>query len=778
VDAQDMRETTADLQDTAAELEIAAGVTVTGVAAGQITRCEQPASGHRVLLWLTTQLGVSKNGPPCVVGFPHTTKIGETTVGGDGDFAISFNVHRPPHTCYFRATIRVDVLDGPTLVWRSPERLPAATVGFDHELVPGCSEGDSVVRVIDDIGVPVANAEVYVNGHLRGRTDNGGTLVASPGFVAGDQLVARKLVHQNATPRPGHEEGSDGNWNYHVYVTSLRVGHDANGDGVELNQQTVTVVGFLDDIHVLRVQKRNTLIGLNLRASIEWDATSLDIERYRDRICDLSELLYNATDGQMLVERVTFSDDRRGWNQADIRIFADLNRTSNASADGLFRDTGYINMNPNDAHYAGDLLHELGHYAFGVLDEYDEDAQGDPSDGPPCTLNSLDDEGPYGDGFEKDSCFMRGSHDGTDGKNQKKLCSMFAANPHAPGTEQGPVDCWSDLVSRFSDATRWRLLTPVGRAAIVGRLPDSPVPLQGPTPAPPPHDRPRSFVPLRGWKTSRYHSQVTNANLCDGLVVRARLDGEAVGNARVWLHTTRVWPLATQRRRIYQGRTRLTRPYRLAYDVNTGPGEIPLRGAHVGDRVSVVLAMGFLAFGEALVEACDTTVEVDLERFDIGPFGLAERLAELGAGRVPIVRFVWPGERTAVASADGALRLVLPDGSVGSPTELTIEERPDLLASPPPGYRVHSGPYQVSSSHGDVLAGPITIRFSVPDHDAPDPTAAVVMELSPGGAWTPVASTVVAQPFVASARVARLGAWLLAEQPVNAAVEDRAPSRG
>ena len=51
----------------------------------------------------------------------------------------------------------------------------------------------------------------------------------------------------------------------------------------------------------------------------------------------MSELLYNATDGQFLVERVTVIDNRRYWDDADVRIYANLNQHSQADVGDIFR---------------------------------------------------------------------------------------------------------------------------------------------------------------------------------------------------------------------------------------------------------------------------------------------------------------------------------------------------------------------------------------------------------------------------------------------------------
>ena len=322
---------------------------------------------------------------------------------------------------------------------------------------------------------------------------------------------------------------------------------------------------------MLRLERRNTLIGFNLRASIEWDATPADFVRYRDHLYDLSELLYNATDGQMLVEQVTIADDGLYWDEADVQIYASLNQAANADPDGLFDDSDHIRLNPNDAHFAGTFLHEFGHYAFGVRDEYEDASdEDDKSDGPPCTLASDVDTAPFGEGFGKDSCFMRGAREGAAGENQKKLCSMHPANPHAPGTEQGPVDCWTEVIDRYGDSSKWRLQTPVSRNAIVDRLPESGQPLKGDTPAPGNDDRPRSFIPILDWKTRSSEVPASHSRLCERLTLRARRNGRLVEGARVWLVTR-------QGRAIYQGWTRVQNPYDLEYGAQTGPGEIPIR---------------------------------------------------------------------------------------------------------------------------------------------------------------------------------------------------------
>jgi hypothetical protein len=679
------------------------------------------------------------------VSWPTSSRVGEDTVSSDGGFAISVDVFRPSDACYFTAKAWVEVYDGATRVWQSEQRVLTATVRFDHELVPDCSEGSSVIRVIDEAGHTVRSAEVFVNGRLRGRTDDTGILMVAEGLDNDDLLVARKAMKSAATPR---------DWIYKVYVTSMRVRHNANGDNVEVPQQRVSDP---EEVQVLRLERRNALVGFNLHASIEWDATQLDFERYRDRLHDLSELLYNATDGQMLVEEVTISDDGLYWDEADIRIYTNLNQASVASLDGLFNDTGRIRMNPNDAYFVGSLLHEFGHYAFGVLDEY-EDASGpsDLSDGPPCTLASDGTTAPFGNGFGKDSCFMRGARDGVAGRNQKKLCSMHPANPHAPGTEQGPVDCWSEVIDRYGDSSNWRLQTPVSRSAIVDRLPDSGQPLRGVQPPPGTDERPRSFIPIREWKAKVTEIPRNQVRLCQNLTARVRLDSGVVEGARVWLNTT-------QGRSVYQGWTKVARPYNLAYGVRTRPGEIPIRGAHVGDRLRAYLPLGGLSYarGEVQVTACDLLLTIDLERVDIELPALKAWAATTSEPTGPAVRAVWPEERKAIASVDGRLRLVLQDGSIRSSDELRLEERPDLVPALPAEKYVVSGPYVAALASGYDFAEPVLLRFGVPEHETLEPDALEVWERDAKGRWSTLPCTLVHEPLVVTATTERPGAWIL-----------------
>ena len=349
---------------------------------------------------------------------------------------------------------------------------------------------------------------------------------------------------------------------------------------------------------------------------------------------------------------------------------------------------------------------------------------------------------------------MRGAREGTGGKNQKKLCSMHAANPHAPGTEQGPVDCWTELIDRFGDSAKWRLQTPVTRNAIVDRLPDSGLALKGDEPPPGDDQRPRSFVPVLDWKTTLGEVRASHRNLCDQLVLRARYQGSVVEGAQTWLITA-------EGRRILQGRTKVAKPYRLNYGVQTGPGEIPIRGAHIGDHLDVYLPLGGLAFAFDRVEvsACGETLVANLERVDVDPREVDDWLIDVV--RKPVVRPLWPEERKAIASADGRLRLVMQDGSIATAGELRLAERPNLLPPLPERHTVVSGPYLATCTSGERLHRPAVLRFDVPEHETSQPQTFKVWAGDADGTWAELESRTTSNPCVVTAKAEQLGVWVL-----------------
>src|SRR5262249_55990585 len=148
---------------------------------------------------------------------------------------------------------------------------------------------------------------------------------------------------------------------------SVPLWHDANGDHPMFQTSVVADPGAVQD---LVIQRRNVVFGFNVLASVEWDATVDELTYIRDRFLETSELIFNGTDGQFLIERVEVHGSRFYWDEADYRIYADWDQPSNADIGAIDSNNGRVRMNPFDTFYPGVIYHEFGHYAFHVDDEY------------------------------------------------------------------------------------------------------------------------------------------------------------------------------------------------------------------------------------------------------------------------------------------------------------------------------------------------------------------------------------------------------------------------
>jgi hypothetical protein len=582
------------------------------------------------------------------------------------------------------------------------------------------------------------------------------------------------------------------------------------------------IVGNPGAVQDLIVRRRNVLFGFNLVASVEWDATASEMVYFRDRLLETSELIFNGTDGQFLIEQLSIADNGTRWVEADIRIYANWSQRSETGSN-ISETDGPIRMNPLDAFYPGVFFHELGHYAFYLADEYMPLDCWTGAENPFCTLASDPDlpRTPFTDGEGKDSCLMRGSQY----KNQKKFCSRHPANPHVDCTWQGPVDCWTTITQHYWGFSAWRLQSPNNRGVIVDRLPDSGLPL-GTTTVPPPGEQiPRSYVPLAGWKTRAQVLDVARSGERPGLIVRTLHNGEPLDNVRVTLHTT-------DGRILLQGRTRDTD---VPGGVSTGEGGILIRGAHVGDVIRAVFSMWpFTVRGRATVPDGTDPLVIELERDDsplavhttpAGTDQLSIEVTQFSIVERPIVSMLRNGDseliRVATAfdtarathaaviarsaadheceffvtgfdhkgrpsellsqmrasrvldeshmirSAGAELRLLLPDGSPSLPVQIVVEDAGDVpLPELGRGDVLLVTPQRVVSSQGDglrkpaqiVLAGPYLNRGPAPTK----PSSQLELLRYDGEAgWRTVKARLHVDPPTASAVIDRLGVFAL-----------------
>ncbi len=230
------------------------------------------------------------------------------------------------------------------------------------------------VRVEDENGLPVPGARVYRNGQFAGITDNEGVFIFNQ-LQARDTLAALQHLYEQPTDRAAHDDGS-GNFAYRVYRTSIPV----IGSGEVLSY----TVPDSDQRHTLTISPSNTLVLFNLVVSVEWDATDDYLAMLEDAFRQASKYLYDVTDGQMALGQVTIYDRAQYWADADfqfstkniVRPYAFVGGiTSSDEAHtirvGRFWDGGSGNNGHwNEPPGYRTLIHEFGHYALYLYDEY------------------------------------------------------------------------------------------------------------------------------------------------------------------------------------------------------------------------------------------------------------------------------------------------------------------------------------------------------------------------------------------------------------------------
>ncbi len=140
------------------------------------------------------------------------------------------------------------------------------------------------------------------------------------------------------------------------------------------------------------VSLRHTEYRYNLLASLEWDASELYVQGLQRDFRQMSNYLYDVTDGQARLDTVVILDDRSQWDDADIRVTASNVYWPNAGIAGMaFQGFPPITVprkwfgDPDSCRTFSYLLHplmdavsdnyrtmahELGHYGFAFSDEY------------------------------------------------------------------------------------------------------------------------------------------------------------------------------------------------------------------------------------------------------------------------------------------------------------------------------------------------------------------------------------------------------------------------
>jgi len=373
------------------------------------------------------------------------------------------------------------------------------------------------ILVIDEANFPVPAAEVYANGVLLGRTDTSGMLNASPPLGDGTSIVAKRFIVESTTYRGNHAQGSYQDWKFRAYTSNVAVQNDGSLTTFSVKLEPNPLAP-----QVVRVLKQNALIGLHVVASVEWDASTAELETVKQKLINASRFLYNATDGQVLIERADVVDDGAVWEDADYRVYANQSLRENVDCPlgAFFDDSFWCNGSWVHVQIGSDgptYAHEFGHYGFDLGDEYSDD-----DSSVQCTFAlSLGTNppglNPFQAGMPAASCMMFYQW------SAPKLCSNRSGNPHVHGTDQGDDSCWSTLIDHFKDDRdnpRWTLQSPDTRGAILGTI-------NGTNP------------PLPAWAPQVVIDNHTRPNLCAPLTFTATDDdGNPQTGREIWLHTT------------------------------------------------------------------------------------------------------------------------------------------------------------------------------------------------------------------------------------------------
>ncbi|HPB31904.1 MAG TPA: hypothetical protein PLB62_10655, partial [Candidatus Sumerlaeota bacterium] len=327
----------------------------------------------------------------------------------------------------------------------------------------------TLVLVRDEDGNPMEGARVYHNCLEVGPTDADGATWVND-LALGDRICARYLIDETGTERPnrmwGSVEGED--WAWRTWLTSIDIHNDGGFYDYYVNDLT--------NPYYLIIRKRNVLKGYNLVASVLWDASEAYLNDLVTGFHHASDFLYNATDGQFYFEHVSIRDCGDQWDYADFHFGFDV--WPNARVGGLmeYDSSAQIRMPQffdGNHTYRGSyihraaystLIHEFGHYGFGLYDEYFVYHDGEKVDAQ-CTHNAYDPSSPYR--LERDlaASLMDNQY------GAEEFCSNISVNPHNTDTDQHTehgVCCWDWIKSAHHSSTGlWELRTPEDRFGVV-----------------------------------------------------------------------------------------------------------------------------------------------------------------------------------------------------------------------------------------------------------------------------------------------------------------------
>ncbi len=193
----------------------------------------------------------------------------------------------------------------------------------------------------------------------------------------GDTLKISRLVYTQLSPRHSTVAGT-------MYTILL--------DNGEFLEDGALVFDTCSYSSYQEIKLDHTEYRYNLLVSIEWDAEESYVQGLTADFRQMSNYLYDVSDGQIRLDTVVILDDRSQWNEADIQIKASNVYWPNAGIMGIawtgfppiklprkwFGDPDTCRVFSYLLHPLSDgmsdnyrtLGHEFGHYGLGFSDEY------------------------------------------------------------------------------------------------------------------------------------------------------------------------------------------------------------------------------------------------------------------------------------------------------------------------------------------------------------------------------------------------------------------------
>lgn len=235
---------------------------------------------------------------------------------------------------------------------------------------------DLAGRIVDVQGTPIADADVVLiaDGRELGRvrSDGAGGYRFSGLPIREYEVRASKVVFAQPAAKAARADVDD--VMYDVVLSSETIENDGS------HRLPRHQPGEGKDVVLARSLTRFSILVVT-----QWDADREYLELIARGMRKAAEFLYAASDGQFTFGRVAIRDCARDWNSADLWDWSNNSVHPNASVAGIGHRFDAVHAPWNTAMNFGrnwergtwethgvfsTVVHEFGHYGFGLYDEY------------------------------------------------------------------------------------------------------------------------------------------------------------------------------------------------------------------------------------------------------------------------------------------------------------------------------------------------------------------------------------------------------------------------